>query len=57
MFLSFRRTFGYFWSFIIKYKRRFILFSTLLVTLGILESLQPLFYRQFVDVLPEGKGR
>ncbi len=57
MFLSFRRTFGYFWSFIIKYKRRFILFSTLLVTLGILESLQPLFYRQFVDVLPEGKWK
>ncbi len=57
MFLSFRKTFGYFWSFIIKYKRRFILFSGLLVTLGILESLQPLFYRQFVDALPEGRWK
>ena len=55
MALSFRKTFGYFWSFITKYKKRFGFFSSFLLILGVLESLQPLFYRQFVDSLAKGK--
>ncbi len=55
--LSFKDTFRHFWSFVISYKKRLLIFFFLLVFLGILESVQPIFYRQFVDSLTYGRWK
>ncbi|NOY14884.1 MAG: ABC transporter ATP-binding protein [bacterium] len=51
----FHKILYHFGSFLIRYKRQFVVFSLLTVGLGVLESLQPIFYKQFIEVLPKGQ--
>ncbi len=44
----------HFWSFVFAYKKEFLVFAFFLVSLGVLNSLQPFFYREFIRALPTG---
>lgn len=43
-----------YYQFLFKYKTRFIFFVVFLLALGILESVQPYFYKLFIDAIPDG---
>lgn len=43
-----------YYQFLFKYKKRFTIFAVFLLALGILESIQPYFYKLFIDAIPSG---
>lgn len=52
--MSFLRTYTTFFKFLLAYRLRFILFVFFLILLGVTESIQPYFYKLFVDAAPSG---